>query len=136
MSGFNHEAIFPLDGKHADIPCQDCHAGQVFAGTPKACAQCHAEPAIHAGFFGLDCQYCHTSQAWSPALLRMHSFPLDHGEEGEVACQTCHTGGYVEYTCYGCHEHEPGDIVEKHQEEGIQDEALLDCVVCHPAGEE
>lgn len=136
MSGFSHESVFPLEGKHDGIACQDCHAGQVFAGTPNACVQCHAEPAIHAGFFGMDCQYCHTSQAWSPALLRMHGFPLDHGEQGEVACRTCHLESYVEYTCYGCHEHQPGEIAEEHQEEGIRGDALLDCAECHPTGDE
>lgn len=135
MSDFHHEAVFPLDGRHAEVTCQDCHAGRVFAGTPKDCVGCHAEPAIHAGFFGLECQYCHTTQAWDPALLRLHRFPLDHGGQGEIACRICHPSSYVEYTCYGCHEHETGEIAEKHKEEGIQDDALLDCAGCHPSGE-
>jgi hypothetical protein len=134
MSGFSHEAVFPLEGKHAEIPCQDCHVGRVFAGTSTACVQCHAEPAIHAGFFGLDCQYCHTAQAWTPGLLRMHRFPLDHGEQGEIACQVCHPSSYVEYTCYGCHEHQPEEIAKKHQEEGIRQDELVNCTQCHPTG--
>jgi hypothetical protein len=134
MSSFHHEAVFPLYGKHAEIPCQECHANRVFAGTPKDCVKCHAEPAIHAGFFGLECQYCHTSQGWRPALLRLHRFPLDHGEQGEIACRICHPSSYVEYTCYGCHAHQPGEVAEKHQEYGVQMSELLSCAGCHPTG--
>jgi hypothetical protein len=136
MSNFSHASVFPLEGRHAEIPCQDCHRERVFAGTSNVCVECHAEPAIHAGFFGLDCQYCHTTQAWNPALLRMHGFPLDHGGQGEIACGSCHASSYVEYTCYGCHEHEQGETAEKHQEESIQGDTLQDCAECHPTGKE
>jgi len=134
MADFRHEAVFPLEGRHAEITCQDCHAEQVFAGTPATCVGCHAEPDIHAGFFGLECQYCHTTQAWTPALLLQHRFPLDHGGQGEVACTDCHPGSYVEYTCYACHEHQPDETAVKHQEEGISLEELADCASCHPSG--
>jgi hypothetical protein len=97
---------------------------------------CHAEPEIHAGFFGLHCQLCHTTSAWSPAQLRDHRFPLDHGGQGEVDCQTCHPTVYSEYTCYGCHEHEPGKTEEEHREERISLEELQQCATCHPTGQE
>lgn len=134
MTGFKHEAVFLLDGRHAEIPCQDCHTGRVFAGTPKACVQCHAEPAIHAGFFGLDCQYCHIAKAWTPAPLRLHRFPLNHGRQGEIACQVCHQSSYAEYTCYGCHDHQPEEITLSHQKEGISLEEQSACASCHPTG--
>ncbi len=134
MANFNHEAVFPLDGRHAEIACQECHADQVFTDTPATCAECHAEPDIHAGFFGLECQYCHSAQAWTPALLIQHRFPLDHGEQGEITCNACHPDSYIEYTCYGCHDHQPDETAAKHQEEGISLEKLADCASCHPAG--
>jgi len=135
MHNFDHDSIFPLDGKHAEIACQDCHANQNFTGTPQECVQCHAEPSIHAGFFGVQCQVCHSTQAWTPAPLRMHRFPLDHGNQGEVACEVCHSARYIEYTCYGCHEHDPAGTEEQHRKEEIAPTELMQCAKCHPTGQ-
>ena len=140
MSGFDHETFFPLAGRHASSACETCHligeAGRVFKGTPTACHQCHAEPQIHAGFFGLQCEYCHSTDAWVPAQLSQHAFPLSHGEQGVLECQACHTDSYTTYTCYGCHEHQPEETAEKHVEEGISRAELPNCTKCHPQGEE
>jgi hypothetical protein len=138
MSDFDHNRFFILDGKHAEIDCQACHGAPPepvsFAGTPTTCVSCHAEPEIHAGVFGLECQNCHRTDAWSPALLQNHSFPLDHGEQGLVSCQVCHPTTYVEYTCYDCHEHDPQETLSEHLEEGISAEELPNCTSCHPTG--
>jgi hypothetical protein len=142
MRGFEHAQVFVLDGRHAEIECQDCHtdaSGQPrFKDTPVACAGCHAEPQIHAGAFGLQCEYCHTAAGWSPANLRQHTFPLDHGvEEGSAPadCQTCHPADYVTYTCYGCHEHQPQEIEASHDQAGISRQELPVCAACHLNGE-
>jgi hypothetical protein len=132
MRDFNHADFFPLEGRHAVIACESCHVDQAFAGTPTACVQCHAEPDIHAGFFGLDCQNCHSTEVWAPAQLKIHSFPLDHGGQGEIACQVCHLERYVQYACYGCHEHQPEAIAESHAQAGITPQELPDCAGCHP----
>ncbi len=139
MSGFDHALVFPLDGKHAAIECVTCHANQRFTGTPTQCVQCHAEPEIHAGLFGVECDACHTTAAWLPATLLEHSFPLRHGLEDNApatACATCHATSYAEYTCYGCHEHQPDETARKHLEEGISAVELPACVECHPGGRE
>lgn len=99
---------------------------------PHECAACHEEPAVHAGQFGLNCARCHTLQAWRPALLTRHAFLLDHGGEGPVACQTCHTQTYAENTCYECHDHDPQEMQERHAEEAIFE--LENCAECHPSG--
>lgn len=135
MHDFDH-SLFPLEGRHAEVDCAACHVDRVFAGTSKDCVDCHAEPEIHAGFFGLQCQLCHTTSAWAPARLQDHRFPLDHGGQGEIACQTCHPTVYSEYTCYGCHEHEPGKVAEEHREEEIPMNELQQCATCHPTGQE
>jgi len=132
MANFDHNLIFVLDGAHAQADCQGCHSNQLFSGTATDCANCHDEPAIHAGIFGLDCVRCHATSAWLPAQLTQHTFPLDHGEEGIIACETCHQQTYVEYTCYNCHAHDPVETRQKHIEEGITD--FADCVACHPTG--
>ncbi len=141
MMPFNHANFFVLDGKHAQLDCAQCHANQKFKGTPTACASCHQEPKVHAGFFGLNCQDCHTSDAWRPAPLRVHTFPLDHGGKGEVACQTCHPNSYTEYTCYTCHtgsasqvDHPQDEIKASHTRAGIALADLPKCDACHALG--
>jgi mono/diheme cytochrome c family protein len=99
---------------------------------PHECRACHEEPEVHAERFGFNCSRCHTLEAWKPALLLRHTFALDHGEKGQVACQTCHTVTYFENTCYGCHDHEVADMKTVHEAEGIYE--LEPCSECHPTG--
>ncbi len=135
MQGFRHEDHFPLQGKHAEINCQDCHAEGRYLDTPSECVSCHAEPDIHVGFFGLKCQYCHDAGSWSPARLQIHNFPVGHGDQDGSDCTTCHQDSYTAYTCYTCHEHQPGPILESHLQAGITVEELPACADCHPGGE-
>ncbi|MCL4870573.1 MAG: hypothetical protein KJ063_16545 [Anaerolineae bacterium] len=134
MDDFDHSRFFVLDGAHLALSCQQCHAGQTFAAASSFCAACHAEPPIHAGQFGLQCERCHTTTAWTPAQLQAHTFPLDHGDEGMIPCQTCHTRNYTAYTCTNCHAHPEEEIREEHLKEGITE--FSDCIACHPTGEE
>jgi len=101
---------------------------------PHLCIACHEDPKVHAGQFGLDCVRCHTLDAWLPASLTRHNFRLDHGGEGEVACETCHIETYAENSCYECHDHQPEDMVEVHETEGIDEFDF--CISCHPTGDE
>ena len=132
MIDLDHDATYLLDGAHVGLECLDCHAGPPSA-EPRACVICHEDPAVHAGEFGLDCARCHTTTAWLPAELREHIFELDHGSEELVPCETCHLENYVVYTCYGCHDHQPGDMGNVHAAEGIYD--LEPCADCHPTGQ-
>jgi hypothetical protein len=133
---FDHAATaFPLTGAHTNLGCTQCHVDNVYQGTPQNCSACHQEPAFHAGRLGSDCASCHATGAWTPAIYsRPHTFPFNHGEGGSNACQTCHPASLPAYTCYSCHEHEPSEIREEHQEEGIPD--FQNCVACHPTGRE
>jgi hypothetical protein len=136
MIGFDHQAVFPLDGGHADQACQACHTSTVMSGTPSDCSGCHEEPAVHLGQFGLDCARCHTALAWLPARLSIHTFPLDHGvdhgQEGNNDCQSCHVQRYDEYTCTNCHAHEPAEIRALHVAADILE--FETCTECHPTG--
>lgn len=135
MSGFKHETVFVLDGKHAGLACEKCHADRAFQSEARACSACHAEPKIHAGFFGLKCQLCHTTAAWRPAMLTNHNFPLDHGNTGEVECKVCHTGAYNQYTCYGCHDHQVDQTRAQHNEVKMPAGVSLEqCTACHING--
>ncbi len=132
---FDHsQSNFPLTGAHVTVGCESCHVNNTFVGTQSACVACHAEPTEHLGQFGTDCVACHSTNAWSPATLKDHSFPLNHGEGGTVSCVTCHPANYTTYTCYGCHEHTESRIISKHREEGISD--FQNCVECHADGRE
>jgi hypothetical protein len=134
LSQFDHNAVYPLEGRHAEIECAACHVNKIYRGTPQECVTCHTEPKIHAGYFGLQCQDCHSIAAWAPADLRIHTFPLDHGGQGESACIVCHPGKYVEYTCYGCHAHQVNTNMDSHVAAGISIQDLPDCVRCHATG--
>ena len=137
MSNFDHSKFFPLEGKHLSIQCTDCHIDNLYRGTPAECWQCHKEPEIHAGVFGLKCDYCHKADAWSPAGLYQHKFPLDHGLEDQNLqqdCKNCHGGNYVDYTCYNCHDHQPDEINQSHLAIGITEQDIPACANCHPDG--
>jgi hypothetical protein len=137
LSNFDHATFFPLDGKHASIQCDACHADKVFRGTPTECYLCHKEPDIHTGVFGLKCNYCHTTDAWTPASLREHNFPLNHGldsQNTELQCNACHTSNYIDYTCYSCHDHQPDGIAQSHASLNLSDHDLAACAKCHSAG--
>ena len=99
---------------------------------PHQCIACHEDPKVHRGQFGLDCVRCHTLEAWIPASLTRHTFALDHGDQGDVACETCHIETYAENTCYECHDHQAAQMAELHQAEGIDD--YDNCQICHPTG--
>lgn len=136
MRGFDHARVFPLDGAHAALACVQCHEEYRFQNTPTSCSRCHDAPDYHQGLFGEKCEYCHTTQAWSPAALRLHRFPLDHGRVQASECAVCHLGNrYVTYTCYTCHEHVPEEIRQRHLSAGIPEEQLSGCVACHPDGQ-
>jgi mono/diheme cytochrome c family protein len=99
---------------------------------PHTCIACHEDPKVHAGQFGVSCARCHNTIAWTPAQLTKHYFALEHGDEGQVACETCHANNYSEHTCYGCHDHTPDQMEQVHYQEDIFEYDA--CVDCHPTG--
>jgi mono/diheme cytochrome c family protein len=101
---------------------------------PHQCIACHEDPKVHKEKFGLDCVRCHSLVAWTPASLTRHTFKLDHGDAGDVACETCHIETYTKNTCYECHDHKPGQMTELHEAEGILEFDF--CISCHPTGTE
>ena len=102
---------------------------------PHTCVACHEDPVIHLGKFGPNCARCHSTTAWTPALLTKHTFLLDHGGEGQVACESCHVDNYYEHDCYACHnDHQPEEMEQVHLDEGLSD--YDSCIDCHPTGVE
>jgi hypothetical protein len=131
LKPFDHHTFVLTDG-HANVTCAKCHANGNFTQTRSDCVACHADPEIHAGLFGTDCAACHTIKGWLPARLAKHTFPLDHGGEGEIACATCHVKVDTEYTCYNCHAHNAEKDKVTHIKAGIPE--FSDCMKCHADG--
>ena len=84
---------FELLGAHLNVPCESCHVGAIFKGTPRDCSSCHSrgsrisatvKPQNHV--LSTDrCDACHTSVTWKPASH------FDH-QEVQGSCATCHNG--------------------------------------------
>ncbi len=146
---------FPLYGRHATIPCEQCHRGRndaTFGGVPSRCDVCHMDafrrtvgtPLDHvvAGF-GTDCQRCHTSVAWARGVLAEHDrcFPLTRGNHRGIKCLACHTslsGLAVQQcmtmtaACTRCHRCSSTD--HEHREVGGYQCVDRKCYECHPNG--
>jgi hypothetical protein len=109
---FNHNNTpFRLTGAHVTVPCNSCHIGGVFAGTPTDCYSCHkadyngtTNPMHGAAGFPTTCATCHTTTSWSGATFNHTYFPLNHGNANGV-CATCHTNpnNYAVFQCTNCH---------------------------------
>jgi hypothetical protein len=98
------------------------------------CSSCHVPPAdaLHADK-SANCATCHSQNGWKPATFdHDRFFPLIGPHK--ATCATCHTkNDFSTYTCFSCHEHEPGRVRVQHLEEGIRN--IDNCVSCHRKGE-
>ena len=114
-ASFDHAlyAHYPLTGKHATVPCAQCHVNNSYVSTPTACYACHqadfngtTNPNHVSGGFPTDCSMCHTTSGWSPSSFNHSVFPLT-GAHATVPCLQCHTNNNfttLPTTCYGCHQ--------------------------------
>ncbi len=106
---FDHNlSAFKLDGKHADVACENCHINLVFKGTPTDCYSCHQKDDEHNGQFGTNCAACHTTAGWLPANVDHNLFAFQlTGKHATVACESCHINNVFKGTptdCYACHQ--------------------------------
>ena len=107
---FDHELTrFPLIGRHAVVPCEECHQSAAYKGTPVACVGCHRDQH-HEGRLGKDCALCHNPNGWRRWLYNHDTqtkYPLTGAHRG-LDCHACHAAKNVEHatlptTCYACH---------------------------------
>jgi hypothetical protein len=109
---FDHNGMpFSLEGQHADLRCDRCHAGAVslvdLQDTPTNCESCHLDDDIHEGAMGGECGVCHVPSGWNEAVFdhSVTGFQLDGGHL-ELDCEDCHeTATYqgAEPGCFFCH---------------------------------
>ena len=98
---FDHSKTkYPLEGKHATVRCEQCHANGDFK-KPLAfakCTDCH-HPDPHNGQFvkrtgGIECSNCHTVQGFKPSTFTVKehatsAYPL-MGGHARLQCAQCH----------------------------------------------
>ena len=106
---FSHEGTkFPLEGKHADVPCMKCHIKRdvgsaleriQYRSLPLRCIDCHRDE--HEGQFAnsgsTDCARCHTAASWKIAnfnhtLLTRYELT---GKHAAVPCGKCHVSDSI-----------------------------------------
>ncbi|MFC1586100.1 class III cytochrome C family protein [Fibrobacterota bacterium] len=99
------------------------------------CKACHPGPddALHQYVSG-NCGLCHNSGKWEPAsFAHGDHFLLD--KDHKTDCRTCHPrNNFLEYTCYGCHEHQKEKTEQKHVKHNISD--FSNCTECHRSADE
>ncbi len=104
--------------------------------TRERCETCHQAPTdtLHRQITS-NCGQCHQAQAWKPATFEHDKFfVLDR--DHNPSCATCHTGNnFRQYTCYGCHEHTPANMLAEHRKEGVVED-LQNCVRCHRSAQD
>ncbi len=120
---------FPLSGRHALIPCQQCHLDErdrTFSRATQDCAGCHQQDYQRtaltsmnhqAAGFSTDCRSCHQPFGFSPARFPQHDdcFQISGGPHGAIRCLDCHstmpsltTGATCQTgtaACTRCHTH-------------------------------
>jgi len=133
----NHNEFFPLNGVHAVLDCQECHADG-FEGTPTDCASCHlddynatSDPNHAAQGFSMMCEDCHNESDWNDVDDINHAvfFPL-RGAHRTLDCESCHAGGFAgtPTDCAACHQEDYDATTDpNHAAEGFP----LDCEACH-----
>ena len=102
---------FKLTGKHAEVPCEECHRNGHnlvdFRMLPQDCASCHKNDDPHEEMLGADCASCHTPEGWKPSQFdhNRSTFKLAQGH-ADVACVNCHLNKLFRGTptdCFSCH---------------------------------
>ncbi|MEE2645102.1 MAG: hypothetical protein VYD19_09235 [Myxococcota bacterium] len=97
---------FPLEGRHSDHACDDCHQEGHFKPIDTRCANCHQN--FHEGQFAKPCEECHVPQGWEQVNFdhqRQSSYPLE-GLHQEQSCGKCHIQNRYKglpTQCEGCH---------------------------------
>jgi hypothetical protein len=110
VAAFDHsKTAFPLQGKHASVPCANCHLGEVYKDLPSTCNDCHAIQDVHVGRFGNKCESCHKVESWKEAKFdhaKNTRFALN-GAHATAACQDCHHQDFttkLSMACFDCHQ--------------------------------
>jgi predicted CXXCH cytochrome family protein len=150
---------FPLVGRHAALPCDECHVEKrenQFGRAALDCTFCHALDVLKASivtvdhsvppFAGKSCGNCHVPNTFTPAQFAAHEkcFPLSHGSHAPFRCAECHSnlaGARFTGTCRGqgvtcaeCHDHSAEIEDRRHAKVAGYQHQSAKCAACHPPG--
>ncbi|MGC4114757.1 MAG: hypothetical protein QM765_09135 [Myxococcales bacterium] len=146
---------FPLSGRHAFVPCEECHfdsRDRGFGRQTLACIDCHQADFQKAGLTAFDhlaagtgtaCNQCHDPWSFSPARFAAHDdcFEISAGPHSGIRCRDCHTsltGVAMTGTCFtrtaactNCHEHTCARTDRRHDEVPGYQCKDRKCYECH-----
>ena len=148
---FDHNlSNFPLEGKHLDAECEDCHTTDNPQDASVDCYSCHVKDDAHIGRFGEDCALCHTAEGWEPAhfehdlviatteCITCHLLDDEHSGQYGTDCAACHSTdawepatfdhGLSGFPLTGAH---TSTACESCHVSGEFDGLSSDCVSCH-----
>jgi hypothetical protein len=149
---------FPLVGKHALIPCAECHGNlrdRTFARAAVRCDACHEGDFMRTAAISVDhpannysreCQTCHNTFRFFPASVAAHDacFRITSGSHHGVRCLTCHTtltsatftGACATgtSTCAECHSHACARSDVQHKNVMGYQCVNTKCYECHKIG--
>ena len=100
----HRRAGFPLTGRHAFIPCEECHGDRLNRGQSRpisTCYDCHQADYLGtsrpgsidhtSANFPRDCRQCHQAWSFRNGYYANHiCFDISSGEHAGIACSTCH----------------------------------------------
>lgn len=131
----NEATQFPLEGRHAEVTCMDCHTQLDFKAVEESCISCHND--VHQMTVGDDCVRCHNSDSWLvfdiPEMHEQNGFPL-MGAHVTLACVDCHGADNnlawerIGNECVDCHQ---ADYVNSQNPNHLASGFGLDCTQCH-----
>jgi hypothetical protein len=149
---------FPLVGRHALIPCTECHGNlrdRRFTQAAVRCDACHEADFMRTGAtsvdhmtnnFSRECQTCHNTFRFFPAIVRAHDtcFRVSSGSHHGIRCLGCHTSlptvtftgtcATGTFTCSECHSHTCTHSDIQHKTVMGYQCANAKCYECHKLG--
>ncbi len=109
---FHKSTMLPLEGRHLQVPCADCHWDGQIKGTPTRCYDCHwvrRQDDRYRTRLGNECEQCHRPTSWT-AVNWDHGVATGHqlrGAHATLECEACHVDGRFEpglgTDCESCH---------------------------------
>jgi hypothetical protein len=146
---------FPLVGRHAILPCTECHTNMLnnrFSRRTVDCLACHqvdytstlGTPVNHIQLgFSTQCRDCHSPFRFKGAHFAKHNdcFLITSGPHAGIECMNCHTsltGAQVNGTCAtgtaacsACHVHLCGQMAQVHANVAGYQCKDVKCYQCH-----
>jgi hypothetical protein len=92
-TNFNHgKSRFPLTGSHIVAECKKCHETLRYKDAPRDCYSCHKKEDKHKQVFGVRCESCHSTRAWT-------TWSFDHDTRTKYRLESSH----IKVKCEACH---------------------------------